>query len=143
MPRKKSCYCAFCKTPRQVNFVRGVRWVHVFASLICALLLTLLFFHEIDPRGFYFFIFSMTLAEVFLRIRWRIHIVCSQCGFDPVLYLKEPAKAAQRVKTHLDRRQKSADFLLAPQINLPTIKVSAPTSTASVTQPGSLLQQRV
>lgn len=59
------------------------------------------------------------LAEAFVKIRWRMHMTCRSCGFDPVLYVKNPQKAAGLVKEFLDRRKEDPDYLLRKPLNLP------------------------
>lgn len=38
------------------------------------------------------------ITEVLIQLRWRVSIACQKCGFDPVLYLRDPKKAATLVK---------------------------------------------
>lgn len=74
-----------------------------------------------NPRVFVAWAVYLGIAEAFVQIRWRLSIVCKQCGFDPALYSKDPSAAANKVKLHLDlRKQDPKSILLAP-LNLPTV----------------------
>lgn len=46
-------------------------------------------------------------------------MVCRSCGFDPVIYVKNPQKAAQLVREFLDRRSQEPTALLRRPLNLP------------------------
>lgn len=59
-------------------------------------------------------------AEVFIKIRWRLHIVCQSCGFDPVVYVRNPQKAAELVTAYMDRRSRDPIALLRRPLNLPS-----------------------
>ncbi len=59
------------------------------------------------------------LAEAFIKIRWRVHMPCKSCGFDPVIYVKNPQKAAQLVTEYMDRRSQDLTALLRRPLNLP------------------------
>ncbi len=78
-------------------------------------------FQEFDPRAILLFMAFLAISEVFIKVRWRIAIVCKQCGFDPVLYLRDSQKASLKVQFHLERRKTDAASLLSPALNLPTI----------------------
>ena len=138
MARSANAYCAFCRTPRKIYRHRGARFFHVMASLLTAFVGTLIIFQELDPRGIFIFILALATAEIFVRVRWRIHIVCQQCGFDPVLYLKQPDQAVIKVKAFLAHRQDSAEFLLSPSLNLPMLAAEKVDKSR-----GKLLSQRV
>lgn len=79
-------------------------------------------FQEFDPRSLLFCVLSIVLAETFIQIRWRLSVVCSQCGFDPVLYIRNAPSAAEKVRVHLERRKNDPRFVLATPLNLPSIK---------------------
>lgn len=74
-----------------------------------------------DPRVGVLFVLSLAFAEVFLRFRWRLAIVCAQCGFDPALYLKNPSLAAAKVRAQLEARGRSPRGMLAKPLDLPAL----------------------
>lgn len=76
---------------------------------------------QYDPRAIIVFVVCLAISEVFVKIRWRLSVVCRQCGFDPVLYLKDPEAAALKVKDQLVVRQQDPKYLLSRPLNLPAI----------------------
>ncbi len=120
MVRLKTVYCAFCRSSRRVYSNRGVTLGHLVGGLIWAVIFTYGYFRELDFRGVFIFLVILAVSEIFLRIRWRLQIVCPHCGFDPVLYLKDPEMAATRVRVFLEERRLDPSFLLAPRLTLPT-----------------------
>lgn len=78
---------------------------------------------EYDPRVIIVLVICLAVSEVFVKIRWRLSVVCRQCGFDPILYIKQPEMAAQKVKEQLDLRKKDPRYLLSKPLNLPAIPV--------------------
>lgn len=74
-----------------------------------------------DPRVLVIFAIFLGITETFIQIRWRLSVSCKQCGFDPVLYVKEHDKAAEKVTAHLKKRRLDPKYLLARPLNLPTI----------------------
>ena len=65
---------------------------------------------------------SLFLSELLLHFRWRLALICRQCGFDPLIYQKNHNKATLKVKAFLARRKADPSFLLAPPIHLPKRK---------------------
>lgn len=118
---RHNCYCAFCKTPRRVPRKRNISLWNIVASVFVAVLMMMVFWQGYDPRVFVFFAFSLAVAEIFVQFRWRLSIPCRVCGFDPVLYLKNPEAAAAKVKIRLDERKQDPGKALARPLNLPTL----------------------
>jgi hypothetical protein len=118
---RTKCYCAFCKSERIVYKQRSVGVGAAIGALAGSLTVMLLIFHTFDPRFILYFIVFLLVAEIFIRIRWRISVVCKYCGFDPVLYLKDTQRAVERVKNKLSQRQQSPEFFLAKPLDLPRI----------------------
>ena len=83
----------------------------------------LMFFlwQEFHPSVVLIFAFFLAVAEIFVQIRWRLTIVCRHCGFDPVLYVKDSARAVEKVKAHLAFRQNDTASLLMRPLNLPKV----------------------
>lgn len=42
--------------------------------------------------------------EIFKQLSWRASIICRQCGFDPILYRRNPELARSSVKTFLEKK---------------------------------------
>ncbi len=72
----------------------------------------LAFWQSFDGRVFLLFALNLTVAEAFVQIRWRLSLSCHHCGFDPVLYVQSPEKAAQKVKDYRLKLQQRADYCL-------------------------------
>jgi hypothetical protein len=116
---KKECYCAFCKTKRSVYAEKSVRARHVFWSFLLSSALSFLIWRTWDPKSLLFFVVAIMGAESFIKIRWRVHMVCRSCGFDPVIYVKNPQKAAELVSDYMERRSHDPTALLRRPLNLP------------------------
>lgn len=125
LAQRQKCFCAFCKTPKKVYKRKSLNLVEVVSLTMFALLMTSVLWEHLDPRGLLILISMLTIAEFFVRLRWRHSTICNNCGFDPVIYVKNPELAAQKVKYFLDDRKDNPDFLLKPTINLPIRKLPA------------------
>lgn len=128
--------CAFCKSERRINRKKNLSFIDYVAAGVCALIAMAVVFKDVDPRMFVFFVFFVALGEFFVQIRWRVGVVCPHCGFDPVLYLKAPEKAAAKVTEKLEQRRNNPGMLLARKLDIPYRKVSA--KTAAQKDPPSL-----
>lgn len=104
-----------------MNRRKGVGPLQIAAAMLTASLLTMAFWREPDPRGLVVFAFCLAVAEIVMQMRWRMSLLCPVCGFDPVVYLKDPAKAASRVKGHMETRRQDPTSLFKPQPQLSPI----------------------
>jgi len=144
----QSCYCAFCRTPRRIYKKKRISLVNVVASLIGAVVMMIAIFQEFDPRFFLFFVFFLAVAETFIQIRWRMSMSCRECGFDPVMYLKNPDIVVEKVKLRLSDREKDPVSLLKPALQLPKISSKRiqeidQIRAAQPAKKGSVFSQRV
>jgi len=96
-------------------------------SFLVAIVISLYAFGEIDPRLGLFFITGLFISEMFMQLRWRMALACRQCGFDPIIYKKNPSDAVKIVKSHLEKRQQSASLALRP-LKLPTLTAERATA---------------
>jgi hypothetical protein len=115
------CFCAFCRSERTVYRKRHISANDVFLSMVVSLLLSFIFWQDFDPRLVVFFALSLVVSELFVVFRWRMSIACSKCGFDPVLYKKNPELAALRVKAHYGERLEDPLSVFAPPPKLPVL----------------------
>jgi hypothetical protein len=129
---RRRILCAFCGIDRMVNRKRSLSIMDFFWAGLSAVLLMFVVFRGFDPRVFLFSVFCIALAEFFVRVRWRVNLLCPHCGFDPVTYKRSPERAAERVRLHLQRRKDDPRYLLARPLNLPFAKPPPAES-----QPGS------
>lgn len=122
---RKDCFCAFCKTPRKVYTKRRINFFNILGSAFGSLVLMYAMFQGFDPRVLLVFVVLLAVSEIFVQFRWRVTIVCRHCGFDPVLYIKNPTAAADKVKIRLERRKNDPASLLGPALNIATMKKKA------------------
>lgn len=113
-------FCAFCKVPRKIYLKKNVGWFEIFISLIASIAIMEIKFNGFDLRGVAILAFFLFIAESFLQARWRMTIRCTHCGFDPVVYKKNPNIAAQNVKLHLEATQDKPGRYLGPAMHIPT-----------------------
>lgn len=104
---QKQCYCAFCRSPRRRPPQRRISLWNLLGLLGLAMLVNGLIAHEVDGRSLLLFVSFLFIAEWLLQLRWRVSLVCKECGFDPVIYLREPGRAAENVRAHLEARSRS------------------------------------
>jgi len=70
-------------------------------------------------------------------------MVCRQCGFDPVLYIKDVDAASLKVREHLDRRKADPKYLLAKPLNLPAISAQKAKALQNKDKKGNLVSRSV
>ncbi len=116
------CYCAFCRSERTVYRKRHLSLVDATMALIASVSLMLVIWQDFDPRVFVFIGLSLCITEMFIGFRWRLSISCKRCGFDPVLYKKNPDKAASVVREFMERSKEDPMSLFNPPPKLPTVK---------------------
>ena len=95
--------------------------MNILAAAMASVVVMFAIWQEYDPRVMVVFVVCLAISEVFVQIRWRLSVVCRTCGFDPILYVKDPEAAAGKVKVQLDRRKEDPKYLLAKPLNLPAI----------------------
>lgn len=100
---------------------KGVGPLQIAAATLTSALLTLALWREPDPRGLVVFAFCLAAAEIAMQLRWRMSLLCPVCGFDPVVYLKDPAKAASQVKSHMETRRQDPASFFKPQPRLTSL----------------------
>lgn len=64
-----------------------------------------------DPRVLFIFVVCLSVAEVFVQVRWRMGLRCQHCGFDPVVYMRDPKRAARLVRAQFEQRSENVEFL--------------------------------
>ena len=121
---KEKVFCAFCRTPHHVFKDKSFQFRHGILSFLTSICMSFLIWKEYNPKSLMFFVVALMLSEVFLRLRWRLHIACRACGFDAITYAKNPAEAAETVKNFLIERKNDPQYLLKKPLNLPTRKPS-------------------
>jgi hypothetical protein len=118
----RRCYCAFCKRPRRVFVKRHLAWTDVLGVALLAAVATGLIWRQLEPRGVMIFVSLLVVAEFLVQIRWRVGLACATCGFDPLIYSRNPDRAAEKVRDFYRRRSEQPDFLLTAQNLIETQK---------------------
>lgn len=137
-------YCAFCKSQRRIYRKKRIGPWDAMAAAATALALMGLLFQDWDARAVLFFVAFLALAEIFIQLRWRMSVVCQHCGFDPVLYLKNPEAAAAKVKTRLEQRKDDPALWLADPLRIPVRRIPKENEAASQeTKKGQRLSRQV
>lgn len=139
---KHNCYCAFCRTPRRIYKRRSIGLLNFISAAAVAVLVMYLFWQNFDPRVLVVFAICLATAETFVQVRWRLSVSCKQCGFDPVLYVKDPEKAAHKVTEHLQRRRQDPKYMLARPLNLPSISPQKAEALKNKEKKGSLVSRQ-
>lgn len=140
---KTNAYCAFCRTPRRIYNKKRSGFFEFATSAGIAIICSYVFYQSLEPQSVVFFILSLVTAEIFIQTRWRSSILCPVCGFDPVLYVKDPLKAAEKVKKHLGERKKRPESVLTRPLNLPVIDQDRAKEIERMSQSGRVLSRQI
>lgn len=120
--QKQKCFCAFCKTERKVYKVKHISWTNVVLTFLLTVLFSIVYWQKIDPRAVLLFALGLGISELFIQLRWRLTLPCTHCGFDPVLYIRDPSLAANRVKNFLQQKAQDPMYFLSPN---PLLRLNA------------------
>lgn len=112
----KDCYWAFCRTPRRVFMRKHIHPLHVFWTTTFGLALSFAIFGTWDPRSMLIVAVLIGVSEILVIMRWRLSMTCSHCGFDPLVYMKDPKMMVERVKRRLEERQKDSLSIFRTQL---------------------------
>ncbi len=140
---KNNCFCAFCKSPRRIYRKKNIGAVNLVAGALASVVVMFALWQQFDPRVLIVFVVCLAFSEVFIKVRWRLSIPCSQCGFDPVLYLRNPGAAAEKVKLRLDARKQDPHYLLSKPLDLPKISASKAKALHNKNEKGQLVSRRL
>jgi hypothetical protein len=113
MSKKQTCFCSYCRNERTYLAKKHIQILEIVFLLIPSVLLSFIFWQSLDPRLLIFWVLLSFAVEITSVIRWRIAVVCKYCGFDPVIYVKDPAMAAEKVTNFMKERKNSTTFLLS------------------------------
>jgi hypothetical protein len=122
---------------------KSISFMNLLASLAAAGVFMMLMWQQWDPRSIIAFVMCLAISEAFVKIRWRLSMVCRQCGFDPVLYLKDVDAACLKVQEHMDRRRQDPKYLLSKPLNLPAITAKKANALQNKDKKGSLVSRSV
>jgi hypothetical protein len=97
----------------------------VVGLVLLSSLLTYVIWQQWDLRGLVVLAVFLCVGEIFHQVRWRQSMICANCGFDPILYLRSPEKAGEKIKSFLEFRSERPEYLLRPQPQFPVRRVAA------------------
>lgn len=117
--------CAFCRSPRRIHRKRHIGAADFAGAALGAGAVTAAVFGGFDGRGLLIFGAFVVAAEIFVQMRWRVSLPCPHCGFDPVLYARKPADAAEKVKIRLAERKNDPRALLGRPLHIPVRRITA------------------
>jgi len=106
-------YCAFCKHGRKSYTKKHLSLRDIIYCLALASLLMLVIWQSYNPGVFFIFTTFLIMGESAIHLRRRISMQCHLCGFDPVLYVKSPKLAEQKVKAILEEKKASGEYMFA------------------------------
>lgn len=116
--------CSFCKLSRRLYLKKEVSFFDIAIMFAITALLAFAIWDGLDLRSLLIFTTLAFSLQVFLRVRYRESIKCPHCGFDPLVYKKNPDRAAQQVKAFLANRKDNPKFLLKPKPQIEPIYLS-------------------
>lgn len=90
-----------------------------------AIITSFILFQDLDLRCLVFLGLYAALGEIFVHLRWRLSVLCMECGFDPLVYLRNPELAAKKVKATLAQRDRHPENWLKPALKIP-IRIIGP-----------------
>lgn len=117
--QRQKCFCAFCKTPRQVYKSKYLSIISISSLSGLSLLLSYVIWQTLDPRGLFILAPILLIGELFSQSKWRQSMVCRNCGFDVITYKQDPTKCAEKIRQHIATRSERPEFLLRAPLNLP------------------------
>ena len=116
---KQDTYCMFCKTKKWVYTKKHVSFINWVLSGFCSIIISFLLFQDLVLKSIIFWGLCVAIAEIFIHLRWRLSMICHECGFDPILYLKDQKQAALKVKIRLEQRAQDPSTYLKPPLKIP------------------------
>jgi hypothetical protein len=101
-------YCPMCTAPRRIGMdPRPGQPIHFAQVGLTAILIAIgceLYLPWIGWKALVSFVPLWIAFETVYRARVRAKVVCSKCGFDPVLYLVDVDKARAAIQDHWRKR---------------------------------------
>ncbi len=110
---KDPCFCAFCRSPRKVIGKKHIGPTNVLGAIMLSTGISFVLWSEPDPRALMILTLFLMICEFFVYWRWRANLVCRFCGFDPIVYKRSPAEAAQMVRQFFDTRVGTPEFQMS------------------------------
>lgn len=104
-------YCPLCRKPRASQIRPEVGTLKHFLQVgILTAVVTLALYPWFDWKGVVSFLPLWVIFEVSYRSKVRQSLKCLNCGFDPVLYLKDVGLARKEVESFWQEKLKTQDI---------------------------------
>jgi hypothetical protein len=116
---KKTTFCVFCRTKKFVYTKKHTSFINWVLSSFCSVVMSFILFQDLDLKSLIFLGLFIALAEIFIHLRWRLSVVCHECGFDPIIYLQNSEQAMIKVKDKLEKRKQDPRNYLKPPLDIP------------------------
>ncbi len=101
-------FCPLCKHPRATRIRPEIGTLRHYAQVaLVTAVVTCALFPWLEWKGAVSFLPLWVIFELFYRSRLRESLKCTQCGFDPVLYIKDVGLARKEVEAFWSERLKS------------------------------------
>jgi hypothetical protein len=95
-------YCPYCKLKRRLPYRSRPGGVKQVAQVgLTTAFVAVLTWPWFDWKGLVAFVPLWAVYEMIYRSRLRVALLCSNCGFDPYLYLTDIQKARTELEKHL------------------------------------------
>jgi hypothetical protein len=140
-----SFICPLCSSPRKLAQQPRPTPTHYAQIGLTAAIFTLITWHWFEWKGIISFLPMWTVFEVIYRARVRAAMRCTQCGFDPYLYLVDVKRARTDIESHWRKKfaEKNIPYPEKPQPTEPEEPPSAGILLASsVKKPSHPLDRR-
>lgn len=111
----EKAFCIFCSLPLRVFRKKHISLIELVGFGLVGAIFTYLIWNQFHIAGVVLFVCLSIATELMYRLRWRASLRCKGCGFDPVVYRKDPELAASFVKQTLDTRKNDPRYMLKPQ----------------------------
>ncbi|MFN3455338.1 MAG: hypothetical protein ACK41T_10300 [Pseudobdellovibrio sp.] len=135
--QRSSCYCAFCKNTRKVYTSKHLNFAGIISLVVLSYIVSYLIWGGPDVRGLGILAILLVVTEGFTQLRWRQSMICLNCGFDPIVYLRDPQAAAQKIKDFMKYRAERPEYLLKPAVHMP-VRREASATHANKSKPSQL-----
>lgn len=99
--RKNDCYCALCRTPRQVRYSRQLTALHYAQITLFTVIISWAFFPWLEFKSLGSFFILWAVFEFTQKTLYRRDLKCKSCGFDPTWYKRDVKVARRQVEEYL------------------------------------------
>jgi hypothetical protein len=103
----KECFCALCRSPRELRYSRHLSRLHYGQILVLTLVFSAVTFPWLAWKGALSLPIIWAFFESIHKSLYRKDLKCPYCGFDPKWYKKDVRLARQKVEEFLKQNPDS------------------------------------